>query len=301
MIETLKGMMKGADMADNAIVAEDLTYMYGDLLAVDHISFNIPEGEILGFLGPNGAGKTTTVKMLTGQLKPGEGRATLLGMDVAKNVEKVQGDIGVCFETTNLYEKMSAYENLNLFARLFGVKDFDADTLLEKVGLAGRGKDRVETYSKGMKQRLMVARSMVNRPRVLFLDEPTAGLDPTSSEAIRNVILEERARGATVFLTTHDMLEADKLSSRVAFMDRGKIVALDTPLNLKQKYGKRALKARITSKSGGLEDREIILDTPETPQAVQQLFSEENVVTVHSEEATLEDIFISITGRGLVE
>jgi len=288
-------------MADNAIVAEDLTYMYGDLLAVDHISFNIPEGEILGFLGPNGAGKTTTVKMLTGQLKPGEGRATLLGMDVAKNVEKVQGDIGVCFETTNLYEKMSAYENLNLFARLFGVKDFDADTLLEKVGLAGRGKDRVETYSKGMKQRLMVARSMVNRPRVLFLDEPTAGLDPTSSEAIRNVILEERARGATVFLTTHDMLEADKLSSRVAFMDRGKIVALDTPLNLKQKYGKRALKARITSKSGGLEDREIILDTPETPQAVQQLFSEENVVTVHSEEATLEDIFISITGRGLVE
>jgi ABC-2 type transport system ATP-binding protein len=301
VIETLKGMMKGADMADNAIVAEDLTYMYGDLLAVDHISFNIPEGEILGFLGPNGAGKTTTVKMLTGQLKPGEGRATLLGMDVAKNVEKVQGDIGVCFETTNLYEKMSAYENLNLFARLFGVKDFDADTLLEKVGLAGRGKDRVETYSKGMKQRLMVARSMVNRPRVLFLDEPTAGLDPTSSEAIRNVILEERARGATVFLTTHDMLEADKLSSRVAFMDRGKIVALDTPLNLKQKYGKRALKARITSKSGGLEDREIILDTPETPQAVQQLFSEENVVTVHSEEATLEDIFISITGRGLVE
>jgi len=301
VIETLKGMMKGADMADNAIVAEDLTYMYGDLLAVDHISFNIPEGEILGFLGPNGAGKTTTVKMLTGQLKPGEGRATLLDMDVAKNVEKVQGDIGVCFETTNLYEKMSAYENLNLFARLFGVKDFDADTLLEKVGLAGRGKDRVETYSKGMKQRLMVARSMVNRPRVLFLDEPTAGLDPTSSEAIRNVILEERARGATVFLTTHDMLEADKLSSRVAFMDRGKIVALDTPLNLKQKYGKRALKARITSKSGGLEDREIILDTPETPQAVQQLFSEENVVTVHSEEATLEDIFISITGRGLVE
>lgn len=288
-------------MAENAIVAEDLTYIYGDLVAVDHISFNIPEGEILGFLGPNGAGKTTTVKMLTGQLKPREGRATLLGMDVAKNVEKVQGDIGVCFETTNLYEKMSAYENLNLFARLFGVKDFDADILLEKVGLAGRGKDRVETYSKGMKQRLMVARSMVNRPKVLFLDEPTAGLDPTSSEAIRNVILEERSRGATVFLTTHDMLEADKLSSRVAFMDRGKIVALDTPLNLKQQYGKRALKAKVASKGGGLEDREITLDTPETPQAVQQLFSEENVVTVHSEEASLEDIFISITGRGLVE
>jgi len=222
-------------------------------------------------------------------------------MDVASNVDKVQGDIGVCFETANLYEKMSAIENLKLFARLSGVKDLDALALLEKVGLAGRGKDRVDTYSKGMKQRLMVARSMVNRPRVLFLDEPTAGLDPTSSESIREVILEERARGATVFLTTHDMLEADKLSDRVAFMNQGKIVALDTPLNLKQKYGKRALKAQVASKSGEIEYREIVLDTPETPEAVQKLLSEENVVTMHSEEATLEDIFIHITGRGLLE
>jgi len=288
-------------MARDAILAENLTYWYGELVAVDHISFNVAEGEIIGFLGPNGAGKTTTVKMLTGQLKPKAGKATLLGMDVAKNVEKVQGDMGVCFEDTNLYEQMSAIENLRLFARLFGISRFDADALLKRVGLAGREKDRVETYSKGMKQRLMVARSLVNRPRVLFLDEPTVGLDPTSSESIRNIILEERARGATVFLTTHDMLEADKLSDRVAFMDQGKIVALDTPLNLKQQYGKRALKAKVSTESGELEDREIILDTPETPNAIQQLFTEENVVTVHSEEATLEDIFINITGRGLVE
>ena len=288
-------------MANDAISAEELTYWYGELVAVDHVTFNVTEGEILGFLGPNGAGKTTTVKMLTGQLKPKAGRAMLLGMDIAKNVEKVQGDIGVCFEATNLYEKMSALENLNLFARLFGINDFDAHALLRKVDLAGREKDRVETYSKGMKQRLMVARSMVNRPKVLFLDEPTAGLDPTSSEAIRNLILEECERGATVFLTTHDMLEADKLSDRVAFMNQGKIVALDTPLRLKQQYGKRALKAIVSTKSGGLENREITLDTPETPKAIQQLFTEENVITLHSEEATLEDIFISITGRGLVE
>ncbi len=287
-------------MAHDAIVAEELTYWYGELVAVDHVTFNVAEGEILGFLGPNGAGKTTAIKMLTGQLKPKSGKATLLGMDVAKNVEKVQGDIGVCFEMTNLYEQMSAIENLKLFARLFGVRSFNADALLKRVGLAGREKDRVETYSKGMKQRLMVARSLLNRPRVLFLDEPTAGLDPTSSESIRNIILEERKRGATVFLTTHDMLEADKLSDRVAFMDQGKIVALDTPLNLKQQYGKRALKAKVSTESGELEDREIILDTPETPKAIQQLFTEENVVTVHSEEATLEDIFINITGRGLI-
>ncbi len=288
-------------MAGDAIVAEELTYRYGELVAVDHVSFNVAEGEILGFLGPNGAGKTTIVKMLTGQLKPKAGKAMLLGMDVAKNIEKVQREMGVCFETTNLYEQMSAIENLRLFARLFDIHPFDGDALLRRVGLAGRERDRVESYSKGMKQRLMVARSIVNRPKVLFLDEPTAGLDPTSAEGIRNIILEERERGATIFLTTHDMMEADKLSDRVAFMNQGKIVALDTPHNLKQQYGKRALKAKISTKSGELEDREIILDTPETPVAVQKLFTEEKVVTVHSEEATLEDIFISITGRELVE
>ena len=288
-------------MAGDAIVAEELTYWYGDLVAVDHVSFNVTEGEILGFLGPNGAGKTTTVKMLTGQLRPKAGKAVLLGIDAAKNVKKVQGQIGVCFEDTNLYEQMSAVENLILFARLFGIRQFDADALLTRVGLAGREKDRVESYSKGMKQRLMVARSLLNRPRVLFLDEPTAGLDPTSAESIRNVILEERERGATIFLTTHDMMEADKLSDRVAFMNQGKIVALDTPHNLKQQYGKRALKAKVSTESGELKDREVILDAPETPNAVHELFAQEKVVTIHSEEASLEDIFIKITGRGLTE
>ena len=288
-------------MAQDAIVAEELTYWFGNLVAVDHISFNVAQGEILGFLGPNGAGKTTTVNILTGQLKPKEGKAILLGMDVASNIEKVQAEIGVCFEESNLYEKMSALENLNLFAKLFSVKGFDAYALLKRVGLAGREKDRVENYSKGMKQRLMVARSLVGQPQILFLDEPTTGLDPVSSEAIRSIILEERKRGATVFLTTHDMMEADKLSDRVAFMDQGKIVALDTPHNLKQQYGKRALKAKVSSKSGSLESREIALDTPETPEAIQELFAKEKVVTIHSEEATLEDIFIKITGRKLTE
>lgn len=286
-------------MTENAILAEGLTYSYGQLLAVDHISFHVAAGEILGFLGPNGAGKTTTVKMLTGQLPPQAGRATLLGLDVARDPNKVQAQIGVCFEQTNLYENMSAEENLKLFARLFGVKDFDASALLKRIGLAGRERDRVEGYSKGMKQRLMVARSLVNRPRILFLDEPTEGLDPTSAENIRSIILEERQRGATIFLTTHDMVEADKLSDRVAFINQGKITALDTPHNLKQQYGKRALKAQVAGPDGRLESREIILDRPETAERVQELFSHEQVVTVHSEEASLEDIFIHITGRGL--
>ena len=284
----------------DAIVAEKLAYWYGELVAVDYISFNVAEGEILGFLGPNGAGKTTTINMLTGLMKPKAGRAVLLGLDMAISVDKVQGEMGVCFEVTNLYEQMSGLENLRFFARLFGINGFDAYALLKRVGLEGREKDRVDTYSKGMKQRLMVARSIVNRPKVLFLDEPTAGLDPTSSEAILKIILEERERGATIFLTTHDMVEADKLSDRVAFMNEGKIVALDKPHNLKQQYGKRALKAKVAAAGDNLEDREVILDAPETPDAIRELFAREKVVTVHSEEATLEDIFIKVTGRGLV-
>lgn len=286
-------------MTQGAIVAENLVYRYAKLTAVDRISFAVAEGEILGFLGPNGAGKSTTVKMLTGQLRPKEGRATLLGMDVARQAKQVQTRIGVCFEITNLYEQMTGLDNLTLFARLFGVKNFDATALLARVGLDSRGKDRVETYSKGMKQRLMVARALVNRPAILFLDEPTEGLDPASAASIRNIIQEERTRGATVFLTTHDMLEADKLADRVAFINKGVIVALDTPHALKQRYGQRRLRAQVAADGGRLAVREIVLDQPETAAAMQALFSQEQVVTVHSEEATLEDIFIDITGRGL--
>lgn len=286
-------------MTQPAILAENLTYSYGPLVAVDHINFHVDEGEILGFLGPNGAGKSTTVKMLTGQLLPGAGRATLLGLDVARHPKQVQAQSGVCFEITNLYEQMSGVENLKLFAKLFGVKDFDADMLLKRVGLDGRGDDKVERYSKGMKQRLMVARALVNRPKILFLDEPTEGLDPTSAQAIRALIMEERERGATVFLTTHDMLEADKLCQRVAFIDEGRIVALDTPHALKQTYGKRMLRAEVARPDGGLELREIFLDRPETAGEVQSMLTGERVVTLHSEEATLEDIFVRITGRGL--
>jgi ABC-2 type transport system ATP-binding protein len=211
----------------------------------------------------------------------------------------VQTQAGICFEITNLYEEMSGTANLNLFASLFGVQDFNAEALLERVGLGGRGRDLVSSYSKGMKQRLMVARALLNRPAILFLDEPTDGLDPVSAEAIRTIILEERDRGATIFLTTHDMLEADKLSDRVAFINQGKIAAIDTPHALKQQYGKRSLKAQVAGPDGRLELREINLDNDHTAAAVTDLFSKEQVVTLHSEEATLEDIFIQITGRGL--
>ena len=286
-------------MSTDAIIVENAKYNYGDIQAVKGITFNVKEGEIFGFLGPNGAGKSTTIKLLTGLLYPKNGNITVLGLDITKKSGQVQAQIGICFERTNLYEQMSAIENLTLFANLYGVKKFDADELLTRVGLKGREKDRVSTYSKGMKQRLMVARSLVNTPKILFLDEPTEGLDPASADNIRNEILKERERGATVFLTTHDMLEADKLSDRVAFINCGEMVALDTPHNLKQKYGKRIIKAQIQKEKGTLEDREIIMDNSNTANDVHTLFDKEKVVTIHSEEASLEDIFIKITGRGL--
>jgi ABC-2 type transport system ATP-binding protein len=219
-------------------------------------------------------------------------------MDIAQDIERVQARMGVCFEQPNLYEQMSALENLELFARLFNMKTFDGYALLKKVGLEGREKDRVANYSKGMKQRLMVARSLVNQAEILFLDEPTSGLDPVSADSIRNLILQERERGATIFLTTHDMWEADKLCNRVAFLNQGKIAALDTPHTLKQQYGQRSLVVEI-SRNGQLEERTVTLDKTETPDTIRELFSREKVVTVHSQEATLEDIFLKVTGRRL--
>jgi ABC-2 type transport system ATP-binding protein len=286
-------------MMDYAISVKDLSYRYGDNLAVDNISFDVAPGEVIGFLGPNGAGKSTTVKILTGQLTPASGTATLLGMDIVKERKQVQEQIGISFENSNLYEQMSAVENLNLFARLYGVSDFSAMNLLEKVGLNGREKERVANYSKGMKQRLMLARAMVSNPKILFLDEPTDGLDPVSSQTIHALIRSATAQGTTVFLTTHDMVEADKLSNRVAFIDQGKIVALDKPSKLKQQYGQRALKVEVERADGETEIREVSLDNGQTAQAVFELFKNERVITVHSEEATLEDIFVDITGRGL--
>ena len=286
-------------MRPYAITVDNVEYNYGDIQAVKGISFTVKEGEIFGFRGPNGAGKSTTIKMLTGQMTPRSGAISVLGMDITKECSRIQEQIGICFERTNLYEQMSAIENLKLFADLYGVDDFDSAALLKRVDLDDRGADRVSTFSKGMKQRLMVARSLVNRPKILFLDEPTEGLDPVSANNIRNVIIEERDRGATVFLTTHDMMEADKLSDRVAFINEGAIVAMDTPRDLKQEYGKRMLRAQVMTEGGDLENREVAMDDPATANEVRTLFEKEKVVTIHSEEASLEDIFIQITGRGL--
>ncbi len=279
------------------IEAKNLTYSYGDVRAVDHISFSVDKGEILGFLGPNGAGKTTTVKMLTGQLQPQEGYAKVLGYDAAEEPKKIHERIGVCFEEKNLYPRLSVRENLEFFARLFGITP-DIDALAKRVDIFRRIDDRAEELSKGLQQRVMFARSLLNDPDILFLDEPTAGLDPISSESIRKIILAEKNKGKTIFLTTHNMMEADMLSDRVAFINEGKIVALDTPENLKLKLGKRALKVRAKTKEG-FEEEILPLDDAQTPQKTKELLERKDIATIHTQEATLEEVFIKLTGRKL--
>jgi len=282
---------------EKIIEAENLTYSYDDNLAVDHISFSVEKGEILGFLGPNGAGKTTTVKMLTGQFAPQEGWGKVLGFDVAREPKKIHEKIGVCFEEKNLYPRLTVKENLEFFANLFGL-EVDIDSLLKRVDLSKWIGDKAETLSKGLQQRVMFARSLINDPDVLFLDEPTGGLDPISADAIRNIILSEKKKGKTVFLTTHNMMEADKLSDRVAFINEGKIVALDTPENLKLKLGKRTLKVKMRTEKG-FEEETLPLRDSETPKRTKELLEKRNIATIHTQEATLEEVFIKLTGRKL--
>ena len=285
-------------MTEPAIEVEDISFSYGEIEAVKGVSFEVAPGEVLGFLGPNGAGKSTTIKILTGQLMPKSGRAKVLGADVTADDPEMQAQIGVCFEEKNLYDTMTGSENLRFFASLFGLKDVDAEGLLRRVGLADRAGDRVSKYSKGMRQRLMMARTLVNTPRVLFLDEPTDGLDPVSSAAIRKLIKEEAERGAAVLLTTHDMFEADELSDRVAFINEGALYAVDTPENLKLQYGKRSVKVRVREPDG-IKEHSVSLDDATVGDQLKAAVGAEGLMTIHTEEATLENIFIEMTGRGL--
>jgi ABC-2 type transport system ATP-binding protein len=220
-----------------AIQAQNLTRDYDGLRALDRISFSVEQGEIFGFLGPNGAGKTTTIKILTGQLRPTAGAAQVMGCDVVKERDRLKSQIGVVFEYQNIYERLSARDNLAFAARLYGVDKAQVEAALAQFGLAERAKERTRQFSNGMKQRLLIARAMLHQPTVLFLDEPTRGLDPNMARGIRAIVVELAKAGVTVFMTTHYMEEADHLCRRVAIIDQGRIVALDAPAHLKAQYG----------------------------------------------------------------
>jgi len=281
----------------STIEVHGLSRTFNSLRAVDNISFTVEAGEIFGFLGHNGAGKTTTIRMLSGQLRPTAGRARVAGCDVITEQRRLKPLIGVVSENQNLYERMSGRENLAFAARLYGADNRRVDEALDQVGLLDRGKDNVRRYSNGMKQRLLIARALLHRPQIIFLDEPTRGLDPVVGRDIRRLVLELSNQGVTVFLTTHYMEEADQLCGRVAFLSEGRIVALDTPDNLKVAHGQKSLKATL---DGG-QSVTIALDDEDAGKQLDKLVTSGQIRTLHSAEATLEEVFIQIAGRGLAE
>lgn len=271
----------------NILKANQLTKTFGNVKALDHCDLEIRKGEIFGYLGPSGAGKTTTIKLLTGQLHSDAGEVTVLGKNPFS--PEIRQQIGIMSDMSGLYEKMTVYENLDIFADIYGVKNKKRKIkeTLEAVDLYDNRKKKVEKLSRGMKQRLVFARNILHNPRLLFLDEPTANLDPATADEIRELITKLNRNGTTVFLTTHNMEEADELCHRIALLNKGHIVECGSPEELKLKYSKK--KVLITTGKG---KKEISLDKNEL---IDELEKTEDLLMIHSEEPSLRDVFLSLT------
>jgi ABC-2 type transport system ATP-binding protein len=280
-----------------AVEVEDLTKRYGDVKALDGVSLAAEPGEIFGLLGPNGAGKSTMIRILTGRTRPTGGHARVLGHELPRELETVRGKINLVAEAPNVYERATARENLDLFCALYGVPRSRGAEMLERVRLDDVAERKVKTFSTGMRQRLLLARALLNRPRVLFLDEPTRGLDPQSARELHEIVVALADGGSTVFLTTHDMNEADELCRRVAFLADGRIVALDTPRALKLGHSGGAPEVDVVLDDGG--SMRLRLDDPRHAGRLHDLVGGRRVRSLHSLEPTLADVFIHLAGRSL--
>lgn len=274
------------------------TYPRADEPAVASVSFSIERGEIFGFLGPSGAGKSTTQKILIGLLRDYEGRVSIFGRDLQMWGKDYYERVGVSFEFPNHYLKLTALENLAYFRALYAGETEDPHQLLELLGLDKDANKRVSQFSKGMRMRLSIARALLHRPELLFLDEPTAGLDPVTSRRVRSLIRQKRTEGATIFLTTHDMAVADELCDRVAFLVDGRIALIDAPRALKLRYGQRTVRVEYDA-DGHMQYRDFPLDSLAENPAFLETLRREPVQTIHTLETTLEDVFVQVTGREL--
>lgn len=274
------------------IVAKDIRKIFNKAVALDAISFSIEKGQIFGFLGPSGSGKTTTINILTGQLMADNGQSSILGQDSRKLTSQELGKIGLVGDISGFYEKISLYNNLLFYSKYYGIDKTTVDNLLKRVGLYDSRKTVAEKLSTGMKQRMLLARALINKPRVLFLDEPTSGLDPATSQTIHSLILELKAAGTAIFLTTHDMNEATLLCDKLALLNEGRLVEQGSPKDLIQKYNQNK-RVKLSYQDGS----ERILDFTELGQAMAS--DSEKIIAIHSCEPTLEDIFIQLTGGKL--
>ncbi|MBK6769565.1 MAG: ABC transporter ATP-binding protein [Ardenticatenales bacterium] len=275
------------------------TYPRSDRPALDGIDVSIAPGEIFGFLGPSGAGKSTTQRILIGLLQGYTGDVRVFGRPPKAWGADYYERIGVSFEFPNHFLKLTARENLHAFAALYGGPTRDPDALLAAVALADDADVRVAQYSKGMKARLSVARSLLHNPELLFWDEPTAGLDPVNARRMKDLARAEQAAGQTIFLTTHDMMLADALCDRVALLVDGRIAALDTPRALKLRHGRRVVRVEGEDEAGDATAADFPLDGLADDAAFHAALRRGHVRAIHSQEATLEDVFLATTGRSL--
>lgn len=271
------------------VVAKNIVKTFGSKIALNSINFEIKEGEIFGFLGPSGSGKTTMINIITGQLLPDSGITQLLGKDSQDLHPTDLEKIGIVSDQSGFYEKLSLEKNLLLYAKLYGVNLNRVDELLDQVGLLASKKILAEQLSTGMKQRMLLARALINQPKILFLDEPTSGLDPTTSKSIHELLVHLKESGTTIFLTTHDMNEATLLCDHLALLNKGKLIEEGSPANIIQKYNTNK---RIKVIYKNREER--IFDFSEL-----STLATNDIISIHSCEPTLEEIFIRLTGEKL--
>lgn len=280
------------------ITVNNLSFSYTKKPFISDMNFSVSNGEIFGFLGPSGAGKSTLQKILLGMLPTYRGSAVVNGVECKAFTNRFYENIGVDFEFSTLYEKLTAKENLNFFSSLYEKKLRPINELLEMVGLERDADKRVSDYSKGMKARLNFIKALLHDPVLLFLDEPTSGLDPTNSRMMKDIILAEKAKGKTVLLTTHNMQDATELCDRVAFIVNGRLCALDSPHSLIMSKG--AAKVTYTWFENGEHSASCSLDRLSTDEQLQRLIAKNCLLSIHSSEPTLNDIFVDITGRTLL-
>ena len=271
------------------IRVENVSKSFGSKKALHQISFEIKEGEIFGFLGPSGSGKTTMINVLTGQLAADQGKTVLLGKNSQDLTSNDLEQIGIVSDGSGFYEKISLYKNLLIYAKLYGLKSDRVNQVLQQVGLADAKDIIAEKLSTGMKQRMFLARALLNAPKILFLDEPTSGLDPTTSKMIHTLLQELKQAGTTIFLTTHDMHEATLLCDRLSLLNKGNLIEYGSPQDIIQKYHVDK-KVRVVYNDG----REQIVPFEELPH-----LDTTDLMMVHSCEPTLEEIFIRLTGEKL--